>query len=500
MHIAPVILCGGSGTRLWPLSREGHPKQFIDMGNGRSLFRDTLRRAIAAPRTTRPLIVCNEAYRFYVAAELLQESAEADILLEPAGRNTAPALALAAFALTARGDDPLLCVMPSDHAVGDAGLFYTALQRAAVLAEQGRIVAFGVLPTTPETGFGYLEQGEPLGQEGFSVIRFVEKPSLEKAAAMLARGGYYWNSGMFLLRASTYLAELERLSPTIFTACRNAWEGHQQDGAFYRPEVAAFLASPSDSVDYAVMEHTNLVAMIPLETSWSDLGSWEAFYQEGQKDEEGNVRQGDIIAVDTKDCYLSARHRLLAAVDLHDMLVVETQDAVLVASRKHAQDVKRIVGRLRLEERREYREHPLVQRPWGSYETLALDTRFQVKRIIVNPGAELSLQMHHHRAEHWVVVSGTAEVTNGDEVRLFTEDQSTYIPVGGRHRLKNPGVIPLVLIEIQSGSYLGEDDIIRFEDVYGRNEQQAADAKETLQAVSKGAATLTQACSPHVGG
>lgn len=469
-NVVPVILCGGSGTRLWPLSRESHPKQFVEMDNGHSLFRDTLRRALSASAAERPIIVCNEAYRFYVAAELFHEKLDADILLEPAARNTAPAVALAALSLKERGGDPLMCVLPSDHAIADTEAFCEALARAATLASQGLIVTFGIAPTGPEIGFGYLEQGDPLGRQGFAVARFVEKPDLSTAKAMLSQGGFWWNSGMFVMRASTYLTELEKLAPQIHMACSMSWKGRKQDGVFWRPDEDTFLTCPDDSMDYAVMERTSLAAMTTLSTAWSDLGSWEAFWQEGTKDEAGNVCVGDVFSRENRGCYFNARHRLLAAVGCEDLVVVESQDALLVAPRKRTQEVKQIVARLREEGRREYREHPLVHRPWGSYETLALGPRFQVKRIIVKPGAELSLQMHHHRAEHWVVVSGTAEVTNGKDVDIFTENQSTYIPVGSLHRLKNPGVIPLVLIEIQSGAYLGEDDIVRYEDVYGRQE------------------------------
>ena len=465
--IVPVILCGGSGTRLWPLSRQNYPKQFVDMGKGSSLFAATLRRVLALPDVARPLVVCNEAHRFYVAAELAQACVEADILLEPAARNTAPAVALAALAAQERGADPLLCVLPSDHAIADTSGFASSLSRAAGLAAQGRIVTFGVAPAGPETGYGYIRQGEAL-EGGFAVSRFVEKPDLSTARAMLAEGGYWWNSGMFVLRASVFLAELERLAPEIAAACRAAWQGRSRDSAFLRPEPTAFLACPADSIDYAVMERTPLAAMTALESPWSDLGSWEALYQEGEKDNEGNVRVGDVICQESEGCYLHAGHRLVATVGLRDLVVVECRDAVLVAPRERVQEVKQVVERLRAEARPEHSEHPLVRRPWGSYETLALGPRFQVKRIVVNPGAELSLQMHHHRAEHWVVVSGTAEVTNGESVQLLGENQSTYIPLGVTHRLKNPGLIPLVLVEIQSGAYLGEDDIVRFEDAYGR--------------------------------
>ena len=468
--IVPVILCGGSGTRLWPLSRETYPKQFVDMGGGKTLFKNTVLRAQHTPGCADPLVVCNEAHRFYVTAELYACGVYGTILLEPAPRNTAPAIALAAFALQEKGADPFMLILPSDHVIGDDEAFWGGVKNAVTLAEQGYIVTFGIAPTGPETGFGYIEQGEALGGSGYRVARFVEKPCAGVAATMLAKGGYFWNSGMFLMRASVYLAELKRFAPSIYAPCHAAWNGHADDQAFCRPDRAAFLSSPSDSIDYAVMEHTDLAAVVPLALNWSDMGSWEAFYRSGPQDGSGNVCSGDVLAEGAINCYFNATHRLLAAIGVSDLIVVETQDAVMVAPRDRVQDVKKIVERLQIEHRPECRQHPLVHRPWGSYETLAAGGRFQVKRIIVRPGAELSLQMHHHRAEHWVVVSGTAEVTNGDEIELFTENQSTYIPVGTTHRLKNPGVIPLVLIEIQSGAYLGEDDIVRFADEYGRDE------------------------------
>ena len=478
--IVPVILCGGSGTRLWPLSRQTYPKQFIDLGDGRTLFGATISRALrvlpppidesstilnadAAKPAPRQIIVCNEAHRFHVKALLGEHAASAAILLEPAPRNTAPAIALAALSLVEGGDDPLMLVLPSDHMLGDEKAFTDAVAHAAPLAEAGRIMTFGVSPTGPETGFGYIERGDD-----FTVARFVEKPDEASARDMLARGGFLWNSGMFLVRASVYLEELARHAPEIEAACRASWLGRTQDGLFCRPDAKAFLASPADSIDYAVMEKTARAGVMPLDSPWNDLGSWGAFYEAGPRDGDGNVCHGDILAHDVEGCYLDARHGLLAAIGLRDLVVVETPDAVLVAPRDRAQEVKGIVERLAAEERVECRQHTVVQRPWGSYEAIASGPRFQVKRIVVEPGAELSLQMHHHRAEHWVVVQGTAEVTNGEEKRLYTENQSTYIPAGTPHRLKNPGMIPLVLIEIQSGSYLGEDDIVRFADVYGR--------------------------------
>ncbi|MBQ9452094.1 MAG: mannose-1-phosphate guanylyltransferase/mannose-6-phosphate isomerase [Desulfovibrio sp.] len=467
-HIIPVILCGGSGTRLWPLSRESYPKQFVDMGNGRTLFGTTLDRVLALPDVQEPIVICNEAHRFFAAAELYKRGTKSRIILEPEGRNTAPALAIAAEAVSEENPDTLMLALPSDHAMDDMEAFVSGVMQAKGAAQEGRIVTFGIVPTEPATGFGYIQQGDVLGNGTYRVARFVEKPALQSAKDMLAQGGFFWNSGLFLMPARTYLEELRAYAYDIYDACSRAWKNRSVDGAFIRPEKEAFLSSPEDSIDYAVMEHTQTAAVMPLAVKWSDLGSWEACYQVGIHDANGNVCLGDVLTENVENCYCNARHRLVAAIDLKDMLIVETRDAVLVAPRKRAQEVKSIVNALRRHGRPEYRQHPLVYRPWGSYETLALEERFQVKRIIVNPGAELSLQMHHHRAEHWVVVSGTAQVTNGEETRLLTENQSTYIPVGTKHRLKNPGVIPLVLIEIQSGAYLGEDDIVRFADVYGR--------------------------------
>ncbi len=465
--ITPVILCGGSGTRLWPLSREYYPKQFVTFGEKPTLFAQTLQRVAGLPSSELPVIICNETHRFYVQAALRSCQQKARILLEPAPRNTAPAIALAALALTEEGQDPLMLVMPSDHLLDDDADFCRGVQAAAPLAAEGHIVTFGIKPTGPETGFGYIEQGRAIAS-GYEVRRFVEKPDRSTAEHMLAQGSFVWNSGIFLVRASVFLEELARHAPNMAASCRRAWQGRIVDAAFCRPDSDAFLATPADSIDYAIMEKTDRAVVMPLSLGWSDLGSWEALYQAGDKDGRGNVVFGDVLLENADGCYLNSRHRLLAALDVQDLVVVETQDAVLVASRDRVQDVKKIVGQLQQKQREECRQHTLVQRPWGSYESLAMGDRFQVKRIVVNPGAQLSLQMHHHRAEHWVVVSGTAEVTNGEETSLFTENQSTYIPVGTRHRLKNPGIIPLVLIEIQSGPYLGEDDIVRFADVYGR--------------------------------
>ncbi len=466
--LCPVILCGGSGTRLWPLSRDMYPKQFVDLGDGTSLFKNTFMRARQISSDT-IFIVCNQEHRFYVGASLQENSEEGRILLEPAPRNTAPAIALAAFAAREEGD-PLLLVLPSDHILKDNAAFAESVRSACSLAEQGHIITFGIKPDGPETGFGYIRQGKELAPGILAVDRFVEKPNAETAEKMLEEGGYSWNSGMFLFRASVYLEELKRYAPAIHSACEQAWQGHTLDHDFIRPAKEPFLESPSDSIDYAVMEHTDKAAVMPISICWNDMGSWEAFYDEGIKNSEGNVCTGDVLVQDVHNCYLHGTSRLVAALGVEDLAIVETRDAVLVGKRSELQNVKKIVAELKSKHRPEYRQHPRVFRPWGSYETLAMGPRFQVKRISVNPGAQLSLQMHYHRAEHWVVVSGTAEITNDTETRLYTENQSTYIPLGTVHRLKNPGTIPLVIIEIQSGSYLGEDDIVRIDDIYGRNQ------------------------------
>lgn len=464
----PVILCGGSGTRLWPLSREMYPKQFVDLGEGRTLFKDTLRRASLIPDIADIMIVCNEAHRFYASTSLLECALQAQLILEPEARNTAPAIALAAFSIYDKDPDGILLVMPSDHMLKDEKIFVEAVQKATNLAEKGRIVTFGITPNSPETGYGYIQQGDSLPNGGYKVVQFVEKPDHVKAVSMLKEGGYLWNSGMFLVAASTYLEELRAFAPEIYTQCQKAWSERCKDGAFLRPERNAFLSSPSNSIDYAIMEHTTHAVVYPLDLKWNDLGSWEAFYQTGEKDSSANVCRGDIVTKNVHNSYLLGTNRLIVALDVDNISVIETRDAILVASRNSVQQVKDIVSRLKSENRIEYQYHPLVYRPWGSYECLAKGSRFQVKRIVVNPGEQLSLQMHYHRAEHWVIVSGTAEITNGNTVKIFAENQSTYIPLGTVHRLKNPGHIPLIIIEIQSGAYLEEDDILRLEDEYGR--------------------------------
>lgn len=469
----PVILCGGNGTRLWPLSRGLYPKQFMDIGKGRTLFKDTLRRVTGELTSCKPLIVCNKDYRFYVTEGLAELSLEGLLLLEPVPRNTAPAIALAAHAALEQaeeGVEPLILIVPSDHAIGDNRIFADSVLAAQPLAKQGYIVMFGIPPTFPETGYGYIHRGEALSDTGFGVDRFVEKPGAENVAKMLAEGGYYWNSGIFFMRADVYLAELEQFAPDLANAVKAAWDGRQTEKNTVLPKAESFLVSPSISIDYAVMEHTEKAVVCPMNTSWSDLGVWESFYQIGSKDTGGNVRTGDIVVQGAQNCYLHSSSRLVAALDVANLAVIETKDAVLVASRNALQHVKDIVAQLNSAGRSECRLHPRVFRPWGNYESLIMGERFQVKRITVNPGARLSLQLHHHRAEHWVVVSGTAEITNGESVGIYTENQSTYIPPGTKHRLRNPGALPLVIIEIQSGSYLGEDDIVRFSDDYGRME------------------------------
>jgi len=464
-QILPVILSGGSGTRLWPLSREAYPKQFLQLASEHSMLQSTWLR-VADVASQAPIVVANEAHRF-VAAEQLQQvgTTPSAILLEPVGRNTAPAIAAAALEARHNGDDPLLLVLPSDHLIRDVAHFHQSINEAASLAEQGKLVTFGIQPTAPETGYGYIKA--VAGNGARAIERFVEKPDLATAQAYVASGEYYWNSGMFLFRASRYLEELQRLQPQILDACRAAWERARRDSDFIRLDTDAFKASPSDSIDYAVMEKTVDAAVVPLDAGWSDVGSWTALRDVSEQDANGNAHRGDVIAIDCHDTFAYGE-RLIAMVGLDDVIVVETDDAVLVGKSDRMQEVKDVVARLKADDRSEATWHRKVYRPWGAYDSIDHGDRFQVKRITVKPGGTLSLQMHHHRAEHWIVVSGTAEVTRGDEVLLLTENQSTYIPLGVTHRLRNPGKLPLELIEVQSGSYLGEDDIVRFEDTYGR--------------------------------
>ncbi|PZS70226.1 mannose-1-phosphate guanylyltransferase/mannose-6-phosphate isomerase [Stenotrophomonas maltophilia] len=464
--IQPVILSGGSGTRLWPLSREAYPKQFLPLAGELTMLQATWQRV--APLTARgPLVIANEEHRFVAAEQLQQVGAEpAAIILEPVGRNTAPAIAVAALEATRDGADALLLVLPSDHVIIDEGAFRNAVQAAAAAAEAGKLVTFGIVPTGPETGYGYIKAAD--GQGLRAVERFVEKPDLETATGYVSSGQYYWNSGMFLFKASRYLQELERFQPEMLARSRQAWQQARRDADFTRLDKDAFTAVPSDSIDYAVMEKTADAVVIPLDAGWNDVGSWTALRDVSQQDGDGNAHQGDVIAIDCRNTYAYAQ-RLVALVGLDDVIVVETDDAVLVGKADRMQEVKTVVAKLKAEGRSEATWHRKVYRPWGAYDSIDNGERFQVKRITVKPGGTLSLQMHHHRAEHWIVVSGTAEVTRGNEVILLSENQSTYIPLGVTHRLRNPGKLPLELIEVQSGSYLGEDDIVRFEDTYGRS-------------------------------
>jgi mannose-1-phosphate guanylyltransferase/mannose-6-phosphate isomerase len=467
--VVPVVLSGGSGTRLWPMSRELYPKQFIPLLGDESLFERTLRRVRGIEDVQAPVVVCNEEHRF-MAAEQLRRAGVGDgaILLEPVGRNTAPAIAVAALEAVERHGDAVLLVLPADHMIRDEAAFREAAQTGAGAAGQGWLVTFGVVPARAETGFGYIRRGEPLGEGLFRVARFVEKPDARTAARYVEEGTYYWNSGMFLFLASRYLHELAVHEPEMAECCRAAFEGRRRDLDFVRLDPDAFARSPADSIDYAVMERTDRAVVVPLDAGWSDVGSWHALWEAQDHDEDGNVLVGDVIAEDTRDSYVHAGGRLVATLGLRDVVVVETADAVMVAPRTRSQEVKRIVERLKAADRDEARVHRKVYRPWGAYETLDLAERFQVKHITVNPGQSLSLQLHHHRSEHWIVVRGTARVTVRDETVLLGENESIYIPLGAEHRLENPGKIPLELIEVQSGSYLGEDDIVRLDDRYGR--------------------------------
>ncbi len=468
--LTPLILSGGSGTRLWPVSRKNLPKQFLALAGKGTLFQQTVERTRRLPDVAPPIVIANEGHRFLAADQLLEAGIRgATIVLEPVGRNTAPAIALGALQALEHDAEATLLVLPADHLIGDAMAFAAAVAQAVPLAEQDWLVTFGVRPDRAETGFGYIRRGESVGDAAYRVERFVEKPDLATAQEYLADGGYDWNSGMFLFKAARYLEELAEHAPEMLTAVRAAHAGATVDLDFVRIDHDMFAQVPADSIDYAVMEKTRRTAVVPVSCAWSDIGSWAALWLTGDKDAQGNVCEGDTLRIDTHNSLLRSHERhLLATVGVDDLIVVSTPDATLVAHRDAAQDVKQIVEQLKAAGRSEYELHRVVHRPWGTYDSLEEGQRFQVKRIVVKPGATLSLQKHHHRAEHWVVVSGTAEVTCDDKVFLLTENQSTYIPLGSRHRLRNPGKLPLELIEVQSGSYLGEDDIVRFDDVYGR--------------------------------
>ncbi|WP_444891412.1 mannose-1-phosphate guanylyltransferase/mannose-6-phosphate isomerase [Microbulbifer sp. DLAB2-AA] len=465
----PVILCGGTGSRLWPLSRETYPKQFLPLTGEETMLQATARRLEGVAQLQAPILVCNEEHRF-AAAEQLREIGHAaqSILLEPCARNTAPAIALAALAALESGEDPLLLILPADHAVADVAAFQEALKPARALAEQGHLVTFGIVPTRAETGYGYIRRGEGLSAGAWAVAEFVEKPDAETAESYLADGGYCWNSGMFLFRASRYLEELGQHREDILGACRTAYEQAARDLDFTRVDREAFAACADESVDYAVMEPTESAAVVPMDAGWSDVGSWLGLWELAERDDDDNLLQGDVLQEDSSGCLVRAESRLVSLLGVEDLVVVDTDDALLIADKQRVQEVKKLVGSLKRSGRSEAQRHRKVYRPWGYYDSIDAGPRFQVKRIVVKPGQQLSLQMHHHRAEHWIVVRGTARVTRGDEELLVTENQSTYIPLGVTHRLENPGTIPLELIEVQSGSYLGEDDIVRFDDDYGR--------------------------------
>jgi mannose-1-phosphate guanylyltransferase/mannose-6-phosphate isomerase len=481
MKIQPVILCGGSGTRLWPMSREQHPKQLLALLGPNTMLQTTAQRLDAAELAAgsellQPLVVVNEEYRFATAEQLREVSiTAAAILLEPEGRNTAPALTVAALAAVQEGEDPVLVVMPADHEIVQLAAFRSVVAQAVSLAGEGRLVTFGIPAVAPETGYGYIQRGSAIaGTHAESIARFVEKPDAKTAQGYVDSGDYYWNSGLFVTRASVWLAQIEHFRPDIFRSCRAAMAAAKRDKDFLRLDKDAFDACPSDSIDYAVMEKmgrngsADVPVVLPLDAGWSDVGAWSALWELGNKDAHGNVFTGDVVAEGTERSFVRAESRLVACVGISDAVVVETPDAVLVAKRDQLHQLKKIVSDLKAAGRKECDAHRKVHRPWGCYDSVDAGPRFQVKRIVVKPGATLSKQMHHHRAEHWIVVVGTARVTCGDKTFLLSENESTYIPLGTLHRLENPGKVPLELIEVQSGSYLGEDDIVRFDDAYGR--------------------------------
>ncbi len=501
--IVPVILAGGSGTRLWPLSRRLYPKQLINLVDTKTMLQSTLLRLDNFPDVAGPVIICNETHRFMVAEQIREIGIpSALIILEPVGRNTAPAVALAALRAVSAEEDPILLVLPADHFIANPTIFHSALKAGLRFAEQGRLITFGIVPNAPETGYGYIRTGAPISCPSeqpmknrinsinqcpsnspsvFPVVstieEFVEKPDRKTAERYVASGNYFWNSGIFMFQASRVLTEMKIHVPDIVTACQTALSKGKKDLDFFRLDPSSFSACPSDSIDYAIMEKTGNGAMVPLDAGWNDLGSWEALWQVGRKDAQDNVLKGDVVIEDVKNSYLHGTDRLIAAVGLENHIVVETSDAILISPRERVQDVKRLVDQLTKQDRIETLSHRKDYRPWGCNESIDAAERFQVKRVTVKPGAKISLQKHFHRAEHWIVVKGTARVTKDSEQFILREDQSTYIPVGTSHRLENPGKIPLELIEVRSGSYLGEDDIVRMDDVYGRSDNQDLQTK-----------------------
>jgi len=467
--LIPIILSGGSGTRLWPLSRKMYPKQFLSLLHDETMLQKTLQRLDGLEHAA-PIIVCNNEHRFIVAEQARQIGLESlSIILEPFGRNTAPAIAVAAIHALAQEQDPLLLVLSADHEITDEPAFCDSVRKASTLAEDGKLVTFGIVPTQAATGYGYIRRGANAGQ-GYAVSEFVEKPDLATAKAYLKSGDYYWNSGMFMFRAGAYLAELEKFNPEMLAHCREAAANMTDDIGFLRLDSDAFGACESDSIDYAVMEKTGLACVVPMDAGWSDIGSWSSLWEQGSKDSAGNSTHGDVMTCDTEDSFVHAESRLVTAVGVRDLIIVETQDAVLVADKSRAQEVKQIVEQLQREQREEENFHRIVYRPWGSFDSVDAGEGYKVKRISVKPGARLSKQMHHHRAEHWVVVRGTARVFRNDEIFDLHENESVFIPLGATHYLENPGDLPLDIIEVQSGSYLGEDDIVRFDDLYGRSD------------------------------
>ncbi len=474
--IIPVILCGGSGSRLWPLSRASYPKQYwsLDGQSKNTLLQQTQLRLNNLTGITNPLLICHEEHRFIVAEQMRQINVEPSaILLEPVGRNTGPAIAVAALQATKQNEDPFLLVLPADHVIKNTSRFLKVIEAGKEYAKNGRLITFGIVPTAPETGYGYIEASETFSTnelKGIAISRFIEKPDIETAQEFLANGRFTWNSGIFLFKASTIIQELERLSPELVSSCRDSLKQNVPDMNFLRLNKEAFASCPNLAIDVAVMEKTNLGTVLPLDAGWSDVGSWSALWKTGDKDNQGNILRGNVIAEESENCYLRSEQRLVVGVGVKDLIVVETDDAVLVTHRSYAQEVKKIVNKLESEGRIEGTSHRKIYRPWGNCTVVMDGSRWQVKRIEVKPGASLSLQMHHHRAEHWIVVKGTALVEIEGEKKLIGENQSTYIPLGHKHRLTNPGKMPMELIEVQSGAYLGEDDIVRFEDFYGRSD------------------------------